>query len=260
MAKPVTARAFIADIGNSCIKIACFSGSRPLFLERFYYAGNSANAAARAALLLAKKGAACVAMGSVNRRASQALVSQVKKKRIAIVRASKKNRGAIASRYCCAAIGMDRYANIIGVRHAYREKNLIVLDCGTALTVDIIEKNDHIGGFIVPGGQTLLDALYDRTDALPRVMVSQRQPIIGATTHEAIRSGCALQFQGGVREILSFIRTQRKKPFSVVVTGGGAHLVKNLGVSVRVDPYLTCRGIALLASPPRRSHVRECPP
>jgi type III pantothenate kinase len=247
MAGTMNALRFAADIGNSCIKIAGFSGNRPLFLERFFYNGNFARAGEKAGRLLSVKKARSVSVGSVNSKAGRAFLAHVKKYDIPCAMASKKNLGGVKSLYSIKAIGMDRLANIVGARALYKQKNIITLDFGTALTVDVIEGAVHTGGFIVPGPQTLLDSLFDKTDNLPRIIFSDVKPVLGRNTRQAIANGCLLLMRGGVRELVNSIISGKKKKFTVITTGGGAKAIKNTGIKTIVDPYLTARGIRILA-------------
>jgi type III pantothenate kinase len=131
----------------------------------------------------------------------------------------------------------------LAARRLYRNKNIIVLDFGTALTADVIESSGHVGGFILPGPSILFSSLAARTDRLPDAARARRRAAIGVNTRGAIASGILLQLKGGIAEILRFVREKRKRRYLIVVTGGQARLAGRLGLRARENRTLTLSGI-----------------
>ncbi len=63
-----------------------------------------------------------------------------------------------------ARLGVDRWLAMLGAR-SYKEGALLVVDAGTALTIDLLDAEDrHVGGYIVPGLTTSREVLFSRTD------------------------------------------------------------------------------------------------
>jgi len=92
----------------------------------------------------------------------------------------------IPSTYPPEKLGIDRIAAALGALTLYPNTNLIVIDMGTATTIDAIDQNKHfLGGSILAGMQTSLEALTSKSAALPDISVDTlrpNQPILGKNT------------------------------------------------------------------------------
>jgi type III pantothenate kinase len=119
-------------------------------------------------------------------------------------------------------LGLDRLATAIGAQELYPGKDLLVIDAGTAITFDVIERNGtFVGGNISPGLSSRFRALHEFTKKLPLIKASDDFPVIGQSTEEAIRAGV---INGMVFEIDGTIDMIRKKMPHIqpVLTGGDA--------------------------------------
>ena len=125
------------------------------------------------------------------------------------------------------------------------KRNLIIVDFGTATTLDIILKDGYyLGGIIFPGIGTLMDALVERTSLLKKVSLKKPAHIIGTSTEECIQSGI---FNGTVAMISGLIRKIRKeyrKNFLCVATGGWGKIMSSQIEEIKYfDPDLCLFGI-----------------
>jgi type III pantothenate kinase len=148
-------------------------------------------------------------------------------------------------------VGTDRLAAAVAVNEVRSPKRAaIVVDAGTAVTVDVVTRDGVFrGGAILPGIETAAKALASATDALPLVehsdLSAMPQPI-GKSTEEAIRSGIVWGCVGAVRELITQISEQLEEAPEVYCTGGdGLHLARLIGRELKFDPNLVLRGIAL---------------
>ena len=119
-------------------------------------------------------------------------------------------------------LGLDRLAAAVGARTLFPDKDLLVIDAGTAVTFDLIEQNGvFLGGNISPGMRTRFRSLNEFTRNLPLVEEADNWPLIGVTTEEAIRAGV---LNGMVLEIDGMIDLLRKKYPGIqpILTGGDA--------------------------------------
>ncbi len=143
--------------------------------------------------------------------------------------------------------GPDRLAAAAGVAAA-GEREAIIVDAGTAITVDVLSKKGFLGGAIFPGTALLYRALHEGTAALP--LVSERGGAVrapGRNTREAIVAGVEGGTAGAVKELVARSRARVSKRARVWVTGGGgAGLSKRLGKGVRYEPDLVLRGLKYL--------------
>lgn len=147
-------------------------------------------------------------------------------------------------------IGADRIAGAIGAVHAAASsggaKNLIVVDMGTATTVDVITKNnEYLGGAILPGASMSVHALSEGTAQLPSVEVVQPKNVCGSSTIEAIQSGVFYGQAGAIRELVS---KMEEKVFGgerafVIGTGGFSRSFESAGLFDLVLPDLVLQGL-----------------
>ena len=141
-------------------------------------------------------------------------------------------------------LGTDRLAAVVGAWSTSPGKDVLVIDCGTCVTYDILDgEGNYWGGNISPGLGMRLRALHQQTARLPLVCEEGEIPEIGYDTETAIRSGV---IQGLKREIEGYIlHFQGKYPqLSVFLTGGDA---QKLGISkescIFAAEFLVLRGL-----------------
>ncbi len=118
-------------------------------------------------------------------------------------------------------VGQDR---LVGAYGAWRlfEKDCIVADFGTAITIDVVtKKGEYLGGIIAPGLDISLDVLASRTALLPKVELKEPPELLGRDTANSIRAGLLF----GCVALCDGLVTQLKRkyvPKAVVVATGGA--------------------------------------
>lgn len=141
-------------------------------------------------------------------------------------------------------VGSDRIADAMGAVKLFPDRNLIVVDFGTATTVCAITRDrTFLGGNIMPGVRLAMETLEQKTAKLPSVEIKPARSAIGKTTVESIQSGLYWSNVGMVRELTSRITAEEfeNDPPLVVATGGFAHLFhrENLFDHVVSDLILT---------------------
>jgi type III pantothenate kinase len=117
-------------------------------------------------------------------------------------------------------LGKDRLAAAVGASSLYPNKNVLVIDAGTAITYDLVnDKGQYLGGNISPGLEMRFKALHQFTGRLPWVEKKDFGKLFGKTTEEAIRAGVQ---HGVVFEADKAIDTFKEfyKNLNVIITGG----------------------------------------
>jgi type III pantothenate kinase len=142
--------------------------------------------------------------------------------------------------------GVDRVLNIAA---AYEQlgKACVVVDAGTAITVDCCnDQGDFLGGAIAAGASLQLDALHEHTARLPRVKLAAPTGAFGTTTESAIQHGVYHGIRGMVKEIVENYATTLGTWPDTIATGGDAQtLFSDWEVVHAISPDLTLYGIAL---------------
>jgi type III pantothenate kinase len=145
-------------------------------------------------------------------------------------------------------VGSDRIANAIGAAHLYPDKNLIIIDYGTATTIDAVtRKKEYLGGMIIPGLRISMEALENKTAKLPAVEILKPVELIGKSTVESIQSGL---YFGNVAIANELTRKVKKEYFPdgetvVIGTGGFSRLFNDANIFDAVVPDLVLIGLQL---------------
>ena len=150
-----------------------------------------------------------------------------------------------------AEVGQDRLANCIGAQHLVGAP-AVIIDMGTATTFDILSARGYAGGIIAPGLSVMTQYLHAQTALLPQLDSNDLLggPIIGKSTIDAMRAGCALGFSGMIATLLEAVTAELKKQGSgnpaVLATGGAApFLPASWAGKIRHEPNLTLLGLAV---------------
>lgn len=126
-----------------------------------------------------------------------------------------------------ATLGVDRIAAAAGAAEIFPGRDTVVVDAGTAITIDYLDATGTFrGGNIAPGLDMQLQALHRFTARLPLVAApaeDREEPAVyGTDTPSAILSGCLLAMAGAVDY---FRRHAAGDDMAVVLTGGNGHLL-----------------------------------
>ncbi len=117
-------------------------------------------------------------------------------------------------------LGKDRIAAAVGAYTLYPKTDLLIIDAGTAITYDFIDKNkQYYGGFISPGIQMRVKALNHFTQKLPLVNIPDPKNIEGNNTTNSIIGGIQYGLQGEIENIISHYRKKSNNLF-IILTGG----------------------------------------
>lgn len=141
-------------------------------------------------------------------------------------------------------LGSDRIAAAVGAWNERPGNNMLIIDAGSAITVDFVDRNGtYKGGNISPGIKMRLKALHEYTGRLPMIDKDGDTPLFGHDTETAIRSGV---IRGICHEIDGYIDEIKEKFGDVLVflTGGDEKTLKNsIKNRIFADKYLVAKGL-----------------
>jgi type III pantothenate kinase len=144
-------------------------------------------------------------------------------------------------------IGPDRLANAVAVKQ-YFGAPAVVVDFGTAVTFDVVNRaGNYVGGIIAPGLAAMTEYLHEKTALLPRIKIREVTGIIGKNTEQAMLIGAVQGYRGLIRELIAGLKENlRAKRLPVVATGGYANLIAaRMPEITAVDLLLTLEGLRL---------------
>lgn len=142
--------------------------------------------------------------------------------------------------------GVDR-ALICAAAFEQLEKACVVVDAGTAVTVNLVDQRGaFVGGAIAPGVALMIKSLGEGTAKLPMITFELPRASFGTDTTEAIRHGIVLSIRGLVQNMAERWAEENGTWPEVIATGGDAHaLFDGWEIVHAVSPDLLLYGVAL---------------
>lgn len=159
-------------------------------------------------------------------------------------------------------LGADRWVAMIAafsrVKNSSQVTPALVVDCGTVITVDVVNvEGQHLGGWMMPGRLLMSQALGQKASGILAGLeysepgsqgnnTQQDEPVIGKSTRQCVNAGGKLAEVGFITQCL----LQAEKLLGVaplcILTGGGAKEIAPL-LTMRVEyvPELVLNGLAL---------------
>lgn len=132
-------------------------------------------------------------------------------------------------------VGADRIVSALGA-HVMYPGPLIVIDSGTATTLDVVGADGGFeGGIISPGIYLSMRALHEAAAQLPRIAIQKPDRVIGKDTVSAMQSGVFLGYIELIDGLVRRVKAEYGEPMTVVATGGVASLFE--GASETIDHY-----------------------
>lgn len=158
-------------------------------------------------------------------------------------------------------LGFDRLAGVAGGYFRFPGESLLVVDAGTAITYDFLDREKgYLGGGISPGISLRFQSLHEHTARLPLITQSDAfcgeeisvleqglscagLALVGDDTESCIRSGVLHGVLGEVRHFIELIGN-KTGDLRVILTGGGADFLhKNLKCRTFVSQNLVLEGL-----------------
>jgi len=251
------------DVGNSRLKWADISEAGVQSHGVFSYDGSDFESRldeSELVSLLSDVSISCVASTDIKSR----LVKWLKQNgctQISFAETKLEQCGVVNSYATPEKMGVDRWLAMIAARSLYNadtRSSICVIDCGTAITIDVIEVNgNHMGGLIMPGYQTMVASLGLSTGNIQSAEAGQLghelNQGLGWSTGSGVSKGCAQMIAGGVLMILEnyahLTSGLSGEGMTCVFTGGDGEWLmeccqaKLSSRKVAFAPYLVMQGL-----------------
>ncbi|CAM3831722.1 type III pantothenate kinase [Flavobacterium cucumis] len=145
-------------------------------------------------------------------------------------------------------LGIDRMVVAAGAVLQYPSQNRLIIDAGTCITYDFVDKKDqYLGGAISPGVKIRYNSLHEYTAKLPLLEKKNIENFIGDSTENAIHSGI---INGICYEIDGFISQYllKNQDLTIILTGGDADfLAKRLKSTIFANSNFLLESLNLLS-------------
>ena len=149
-------------------------------------------------------------------------------------------------------LGADRWAALVGARARFPDSSCIVVDAGTAITVDFLDQSGyHRGGVILPGIKLMFDSLGRARQLSPQSDASLlNSSALADSTQGAIEAGVNYSIQGGVNAVIQQQVRQinvKIEDLPIILTGGDASMIQLNAPQVHYAPMLVLEGLKVMA-------------
>lgn len=147
-----------------------------------------------------------------------------------------------------SSLGADRIADALYANTLYPGKNVIVVDSGTAITIDMINsKGEFTGGAILAGVEAQLKILHSSTGTLPLITTpANKIQLPGTSTESCMQAGTAYGIAGAMNILVHNYQQTVEEACIVVATGGAWHVSESLvDFDFTAVPDMTLIGTAL---------------
>ncbi len=153
-----------------------------------------------------------------------------------------------------AQLGCDRFASAIAAHSLFPLRQLLVVTCGTATTIDAVaaegtSDGTFIGGMILPGLQLMAQSLAKNTAQLPQIAENlSLHQLFADNTEQAIASGCINAQVGAIVRAYDTLAKMHTHPVSCIISGGAAKfLTPHLEIDYQHVENLVLTGLYVVA-------------
>lgn len=187
-----------------------------------------------------------------NQEVTKELIAWVKEAwgcQVEMLQAGVKCAGVVNGYTSPSQLGADRWAAMVAA-YALERSAVCVIDCGTALTCDVIDSNGrHMGGVIAPGLTMMRNSLLEGTAGIEFHAPLAQTSLWGADTASCVQAGGLHASVGLIERVVMQMQQQLAVPVTAVITGGDAEsLLPWLSVKYRYEASLVLQGVARIVS------------
>ncbi len=143
-------------------------------------------------------------------------------------------------------VGADLLAGAIAAVEIYPNKNLVIVDLGTATTITAVSnKGEFLGGTIMAGLKLAVDSLTKNAAKLTEIDIKIPKNFLGSSTKACIQSGIYFGHIGAIKEIIGGYKKEvfNSNNIKIIATGGFAQLFKNKKIFDKIEYDLILLGL-----------------
>ena len=142
-------------------------------------------------------------------------------------------------------LGDDRWVTIVASYHQYK-KPLVIIDCGTAISIDCVNNSgSHLGGYILSGFDGYSKSFFN-AEKLKNIRLTENKTnkklLYAKSTGEAMLSGYALMTASAIEKIYSRMHSSSKVQPQLIISGGYAkQILSNLTIKCKYEKNLVLK-------------------
>lgn len=139
-------------------------------------------------------------------------------------------------------LGVDRWLALLGAQLLFSHCAMMIIDAGTALTIDWMDqKGSHQGGWIMPGLRLQQQSVVQQTAKVFNVNDMIAEIVPGNDTIACLQNGCLAAVIGAIQQGWHLNKAER-----IILTGGDAFYLQNYltELPLTIEPLLIFHGLA----------------
>jgi len=215
----------LIDTGNTSLKYAFYQNELLSKVERIQHSNLEKHYFEQH-----WKGVDNIVISSVaDKKISNFIAKQAKQLNISVteVKTPKQKFGITVGYQNNTQLGVDRWLAILGTKQMYPQANCLIIDLGTATTVDVLGSNgQHYGGWILPGLQTMQQSLFDKTANVKVDKSSIASIEFADNTSDNVVNGCLAALVGLVKVAIEQSLITYSTLDQIILTGGDAKYIE----------------------------------
>ena len=143
---------------------------------------------------------------------------------------SEKKRGNVISAYeQPEQFGIDRWLTLLGAAQLYPDKHVLIIDSGTATTIDLLASSGkHLGGWILPGISTLFNSIHSETVNVNAAVTNVTSLMLGTNTTSNVNNACWAATVGLIEQAIHQSQLQVTRLDEIIITGGNGKVLQQL--------------------------------
>lgn len=143
---------------------------------------------------------------------------------------SEKNKNGVISAYHLPTqLGVDRWLTLIAAKKLHPNRNTLIVDAGTATTIDLLASNgEHQGGWILAGIDTLFSCVLDNTSQVKASSDKAASLAFGADSSQNVNNATWAATVGAINLAVSQSEQQGTAVDEILMTGGNGNAIASL--------------------------------
>jgi type III pantothenate kinase len=125
-------------------------------------------------------------------------------------------------------LGIDRWLALLGAINLYPQKRVLIIDAGTATTVDLLASDgQHQGGWILSGIEALFDTIIQKSTLVHANKSTMPNVAFGKSTTDNVNNACWAATLGMIEQAIKQAQ-QLGEIEHIIFTGGNGQALKDL--------------------------------
>jgi len=147
---------------------------------------------------------------------------------------SEQQKNTLISAYQEATtLGIDRWLALLGATHLYPRQSVLIIDAGTATTVDFLASNgQHQGGWILAGIKALFNSILSHSTLVHAQSKTEANLAFGSNTTDNVNNACWAATLGMVNQAIIQAKQLGNIDHIVLTGGNGLVLTELLAANV----------------------------